>query len=304
MIRGATELVIYLGYRVAEFIARILPRRWSYRLGGLLADYCYRRDAVGRAGVVANLRRILRFQGRPLTDAEIELEARQTFRYFAKYLVDFFYFTTRVGRPGENLVVFENMEYFRQAQSVGRGVLLVTAHLGNWELGAGVMAEMGYTMNAIALAHSDERLDRFFIRSRKRRGVHVIPVGSAVRSVCAALARNELVGLLADRDYTRRNDPILFFGERARLPRGPVWLAVRTGAPIVPAFLLRQPDDTYVMRFHAPLIPGVERDMVEMQRRLCTALETEISRNPFQWFMFRDVWDENSYAGESGRRIT
>jgi KDO2-lipid IV(A) lauroyltransferase len=105
-----------------------------------------------------------------------------------------------------------------------------------------------------------------------------------------------LVAVLADRDYSMRNDFVSFCGMPACLPRGPAWVADKTGAPVVPGFMLRQADDTFVMRLYPPIIPGAEMNQEAIQKRICECLEHAVCGNPSQWFMFEKVWNGRSYG--------
>ena len=122
------------------------------------------------------------------------------------------------------------------------------------------------------------------------RGLKVIPLGSAAIGTLKALKKGEFVALLADRDYSQHRDHFKFFGKQARFPRGPAMLCVRTGAVILPGFLLRLPDDTYLLRMYKP-IRAVTDSTSDIQGQLCRILEKEIGANPTQWYMFDEFWD-------------
>lgn len=286
----------YIQLRTAEIATHILPRSFAYRISDWIADSYWRRDFRGRTAVMANLRQVFAFQQRPAGQAVLADHARRTFRYFGRYLVDYFYFSRITAGQVEKLVVKENANLLDEARALKRGILLVSAHLGNWELGGAVIAAMGYTVNGIVLPQKDQRLDEFFAERRRRRDIKQLRLGRAVRDILAALARNELVALLADRDYTGHNDMAVFFGAEAPLPRGPSWLASHVGAPIVPGFLLRDDDGRFRLRFGRMLVPERGMPQAVIQRHICAALEEEIGRNPCQWYMFQEIWDGKGYG--------
>jgi KDO2-lipid IV(A) lauroyltransferase len=285
----------YLQYRAAEVVSRLTPRKLAYWISNRLACYFYHRDTAGRTAVIANLRRIHDYIGRSYTPEDLDRQARLTFGYFGKYLVDFFAFSAMSRTQIDRLVRLERKDCLERAWALQRGVLLVTAHFGSWEIGGAVIAGLGYPINAIVLPQKTPRLDVFFQNHRRRRGIQVIHMGNAVREIIDALRRRECVALLADRDYTAHSKPVPFFGAPARLPRGPAWLAHRTGVPLVPGFLLRNPDETYLVRFHPPVMPAENLSLEAIQRRLCAAMEEEIGRHPIQWYMFQDLWDGRPY---------
>lgn len=285
----------YRLFVASEALCRVLPRRFNYWISLRVADALYRRDRRGRAAVKSNLRRILEFQGRSSSDEELELMARRTFQSFGKYLVDFFSYSAMKGVRIDRLVDVGNRELLDE-MSAARGGLLVTAHLGNWELGGAIIASMGYPVTAVVLEQPEKRLDKLFQSYRQKRGLRVVHLGGAARDLIHALRRKEFVALLADRDYTLRSHPVRFFGAPAYLPRGPAWLSRRCRVPIMPGFMLRKEGD----RFDLRLCPLINRDGSmgedEIHAELCRALEGAIISAPTQWFMFEDLWDGKPYG--------
>lgn len=290
-------MVKYLGYLLAEAVSRGASRRLAYWLALRTADLYFALDRSARRAVMSNLRQVVASDGRaPERDAVRRL-ARKTFHNFGKYLVDFFRFSRLTEEEIRSLVAVEGQTHLERAQAEGKGVVLVTGHIGNWELGGAVLAGMGYKLNAVALQHPSAKINEFFQRHRRQRGMAIIPFGHAVSTLIKALKRKECVALLADRDYSKRTDLAWLFGAPASLPRGPAWLAEKTGAPIMPGFVLRRDDDTFVLRCHEPIAARAGIGREEIQQRICRVLETEIRANPSQWFMFERVWGGHNYGG-------
>lgn len=283
----------YLQYRTADLLAHVLPRRWSYELGIRVADHLYRRDDAGRRAVQSNLRRIYEHQGIRLTDDAVDQTARETFRNFGKYMVDFFRFTRISRLEIARLIRVIHPEYIGQAVSEGKGVLAVTAHLGNWEIGGALLSFFGYPLNVVVLPMKDKKTNALFQSRREQRGMRVIPLGRTVRGIYDALNRKEVVALLGDRDYSPHHHEVMFFGASACLPIGPAKLCWHTGAPIVPGFLVRQPDDTFLFRLHPPIsTDGQGVDAIRDQ--VLRVLEWEIAQNPSQWFIFTPFWNNGA----------
>lgn len=280
----------YLQFKAADFFSQILPRRFAYWIALRVADRYYCLDSRGRRAVMSNLRRIMLYKGISPSEQMLSGMARKTFQNFGKYLVDFFKYN-RVNRwLVLRLVSTQNMKFLDQALELGKGALVVSAHLGSTEIGGAVLAALGYKLNGVVLSEPDRKIDKLFQRRRARRGVKVIPLGRAARGVLEALRRNEVVILLADRDYNGKSREVSFFGARARLPTGPAVLSVKTGAPIVTAFMLREPDDTYLLKFHPPLAPEPGMTPAQLQSKICALMEEEIAKYPSEWFMFDDFW--------------
>jgi KDO2-lipid IV(A) lauroyltransferase len=278
-------------YRLAAFLSRLPPERMAYWIGLRIADAFYRRNRAGREAVMSNLKNIYTARGvEPATDA-LQGLARKCYQYFGKYLIDFFRYARVTPEEVRRRVSIEHGEYLQECLALGRGAVLVTAHFGNWELGAAVMAAMGYKINAMVLPERLQKLNRMFQRQRESRGVKLIPVGrSAVLNAVHLLKQGELVGLLGDRDFTGKNDRVDFFGRPARIPRGPAWLSFKTNAPILLVFLIRQVDDSFLMRFYPPILPEKEGSVEALRSRICRIMEQEIGERPYQWFIFDDFW--------------
>jgi lauroyl/myristoyl acyltransferase len=282
----------YFQYRVADVLSRLFSRRFAYWLALRVAHGCYRGDAVGRAAVVANLRQVLSYRGEDTAEARLDGLARETFRNFAKYLVDFFRFTGPLAGELHGLLSVRGEEHFHAARALDRGVIVVSAHLGNYDLGSAHLAGQGYTIKTVALALGDGRTNRLFQQRRRARGAAVAPLGQAGRMLMVTLKRKGLVALLADRELGTRRDLTPLFGRPAALPMGPARLAARMGVPVLPAFVLRQPDDTFVMDWHAPILPQAAATAEAIEHGICRALETAIGPAPTQWFAFRRIWPE------------
>jgi KDO2-lipid IV(A) lauroyltransferase len=284
----------YLQYRAADFISKVLPRPFAYWVGLRVADGFYRRDHRGRAAVISNLRHILEHQGIRASEETLENMARKTFQYFGKYLVDFFRFRAVSRRLVNRLISIEHLDYVDQAAATGRGVLVVSAHLGSWEIGAAALVSMGYPMNAVVLEQGSKKTNALFQRRRQSRGFKAIPLGRAVRGIMKALRQKEFVALLADRDYSRRNDMVPLFGTPTRLPMGPATLCVRLQAPILPGFMMRQADDTFLLRFSRPIVPDSLTTVDDVQAQICAVLEQAVGKDPCQWFMFDEFWAQEN----------
>jgi KDO2-lipid IV(A) lauroyltransferase len=227
---------------------------------------------------------------------EIAKIRQQVFRNFAKYLVDFFRFEKIDSRYIERYVRIKNIHHLDEALKNGKGAIVLTAHLGNWELGGVVVSLLGYPFYAVALPHKDRRVNEFFNYQRESKNLHVLPLGRAVRACLRLLKENKLVVLVGDRDFTEKGVVGEFFGRQAIFPEGPAAFALQTQAPIIPGFMLRNSDDTFTLQFEKPLTFKTtgekEKDMREVIKEYTGIFEDYIRRYPDQWFMFRRFWKQ------------
>jgi KDO2-lipid IV(A) lauroyltransferase len=234
--------------------------------------------------------------------------ARASFRYYAMYLLDFLRLPSTSPAGAERGVLSAGWEHLDAALGQGKGALVVTAHFGSWDRAIGLVAGRGYRASALVDVFRPPALDDEVRRARARHGLALIPAegGAALRQLYAALRRNEVVALLADRPLREQGTPVSFFGRRTWLPSGPAMLALRTGAPVLVGHFLRRPDLVSFQGAFEPLAtPPPTGDRRADERALMQAvvdrLERLIQRHPEQWYMFRPMWPTEPEAGAGDR---
>lgn len=269
-------------YRLAGVTA-LLPRRARLRLAVLAADLAARRMPVERAMARRNLRRITGADG-----AELDELTRELFRDFARCFADL---VSTNRRPGEKLDGHLAGVTGAELPADGTGVISLTAHLGNWELGGRLLARrVGRPTHVVVASDEAPGLDRWVRRDGG--GLAFVPRAEPAGSVrlLAALRRGEVVALQGDRALGGRADArVPFFGHPVPFPLGPFVLARAAGVPIVPAFCVLGPDRRYAITLHEPFTvkAGGEDDAL---RRWVLVLEHAVGESPTQWFNFYDVW--------------
>ena len=282
----------YYLYRFGQFIALILPLRLAYAIAVFLADLHYFFAFRDRRFVKTNLKVILPEK----ENGQLRKISRMVFRNFAKYLVDFFRFEKLDREYIDKNIKLENLHYFDQALKSGKGAVVLTAHLGNWELGGVVIAQLGYPFWAVALPHKNKKVNDFFVAQRARKGVHVIAMGKAVRSCISEFRNNHMVALVGDRDFTEKGMVVDFFNKPTHFPEGPAALSLMTGARIIPGFMLRNSDDSFTLRIEKPVEfnPSGDKakDLADLIKICNNIFEDYIRRYPEQWYVFRRFWVE------------
>lgn len=288
----------YIGYKIAWWGIRIFPRPCCVWFSKRVADLCYIFDTPARRAVIANLAHILAFTGRETRSrrgrAGIDRLARETFENFAVHIMDFL----RVYRVRDDiesgLLRVEHFDRFTKEFAKGKGLISVTAHIGNWEMGAAATAGMGLPLSAVALKLSDGRIDRFFTGLRESGHIQPFPAGHAARGCFRVLARKEMLAFVADRDIDGNGIRVKFFGREVSIPRGPAEMATRTGAPIVPAFCVQEAGGHFRMAVEKPIEVDPRLSATEKVEAVSGAMvrvfEEYISRYPSQWFAFYKVW--------------
>ena len=190
----------------------------------------------------------------------------------------------------ESWIAYEGLEHYRAAKEAGRGVLIATAHLGNWELSAFAHAVMTEPMNVMVRPLDNPRIDRLVENRRTLSGNRLIFKKDAARTVLKALRNNEAVGVLIDQNTSEGEGVFVnFFGKLACAGSGFVKLAYHSQAPVVPGFALWD-DKTrrYILRFFAPIqLTGDERADTQ---RIHSFLENVIRQYPDQWMWIHRRW--------------
>jgi KDO2-lipid IV(A) lauroyltransferase len=290
----------YYLYRFGQFIALALPLKLAYLLAAWLAQGYYLFAFGDRRAVKANLRVIFPEE----SNLQLRKISRMMFRNFAKYLVDFFRFEKLNREYIDKNIKLENLRYFDEALAKGKGVVVLTAHLGNWELGGVVIAQLGYPFWAVALPHKNKKVNDFFDAQRNKKGVKVIAMGKAVRSCITEIRKNHMVALVGDRDFTEKGILIDFFGRPTHFPEGPAALSLMTGASIVPGFMLRNPDNSFTLRIEKPIefTPTGDKikDLADLIKVYKVVIEDYIYKYPDQWYVFRRFWAESSPSAGRG----
>ncbi|MBI5441044.1 MAG: lysophospholipid acyltransferase family protein [Deltaproteobacteria bacterium] len=191
-------------------------------------------------------------------------------------------------------VRFAGTEHLDEARARGKGVFLLTGHVGNWELAGAAMAVNGSPFAAVGKRLANGAVDRRVIELRERFGSRIIPHRRAVSQVLRGLGRGELIAFLMDQ-RPRRNEAVesRFFGRRVATNHGLALLALKTGAPVIPVFDERT-GEGHVLTFHPALEPPREGEREERIRRY-TALfdeiiEAAVRRRPEQWFWVHRRW--------------
>lgn len=216
--------------------------------------------------------------------------AREAFLHFGRSLADFLLAPRRSPEDLERSMSVSGRELLDEAYGRGRGVILVTGHLGNWERMSVWLAQHGYPMNVVFREARSDRLNRLVEEARTRSGVKAIPRGSAARPILEALRRGELVGILPDQNEDEAF--VRFFGHPAGTTLGPGVIAERTGAPVVPCVCFREGPQRFAMRFEEPLRP-CEGHAVKgegMMQAIHDWLERTIRERPEQWLWMHDRW--------------
>jgi len=271
-------------YRLGFAAARRVPISVLYRVADVLGMATYLTCRVPVRNLRANLARAFP----DASDRERSGLARKIFRNYARYLVDYGCFRWAPQAGFEAVIhVLEGGENLRNVFEAGRGVILVTGHIGNWELGGLFFGHRGVRVNVVTLPDGSHQIDAIRNVYRERYSIQTIVLdGSPFASLemAAALKRGEMVAMLVDRWGKTDGVASTFFGGLHYLPRGPFVLSRATGAPILPAFVVRDAA-SYRGIVEPPFVVRGE-DFGPHAMQVSQAIERLIRRYPEQWYNF------------------
>jgi KDO2-lipid IV(A) lauroyltransferase len=281
-------------FKMALTLARCIPRPLALSIASFLGKIGYRHTPEAQAALKHNLSKISAARGHVL-----EQLCRQNIDHFSRMIADYFLISSTPEYAPELLDHWEGMDNLEAARAKGRGVILVTAHLGHWEMGAILLANLGLPLQIITLSEPTSELTLWRQKQRAQLGIGTITVGPghdfAFVEMVQALRRNEIVAMLVDRPYEGTGLPVHFFGDPTHFSTGPALLWQHTGASVVPAFVLHSKNQRYTC-FAAPEIPFESsqhpRTAIASNTQLIASyFESVIREHPEQWFNYVPIWE-------------
>jgi KDO2-lipid IV(A) lauroyltransferase len=291
--RGAVkELAEYGLGLVLIKIFGVLPRSIAYRAASGLAWLGFHLARRQKRAGLQNLRMALP----ELSAAEHQKILRGCFQNLGRLLVEFTHFPDLSKSNISELVIHDGLENYLEGMSRGRGLIFMTAHFGAWELSSFAHALYGYPLKFIVRPIDNPRVEHLISSYRTRSGNVPVQRRSAARDILKALRQNEAVGILFDQNTTRSEGVFAkFFGIPAATTPAIALFALRTGAAVVPGFLIW---DTALRKHRLRLDPPVElintgdldRDVLENTKHLNEILEGYVRKYPDQWLWIHRRW--------------
>lgn len=278
--------MIHFGYLIARAVVAALPLAWACWIAERVGDVWFASSRSLRTTLDGNLKLVAAFGA----DAGSRRRtARRITRNFSRVVVEFL----RMPRIGpeemDRLVDPAGLERIKRYTDRGP-VVLVTGHLGNWELGAAVAARGGVDLHVVVFNHPDPRVASLFRTRREAVGLKVMSVKSAARGLEQILATSS-VGLAGDRDFTGHGIRATFLGASAAVPSAYAGLAAARGVPVIPAFCVKGPDGRYHLEVGDALGAGRtgSTSSSEIVDAYLATLEKCVEKYPDQWYRFDKV---------------
>lgn len=286
--RARKQPVIWAVLRVLQAVFNILPHRAAVALGGALGGVTRAFSSKRAAKAVSRCSRVLGVDERRAH--EIVSEA---YGHFGRAAAEFLRLPKMSGRMDE-LFDVEGEEHLRDACALGKGVIFLSAHIGNWEYGAAIMALHGFRMNAIGADQRDVRITEAIAGLRRSSGVKPIGKGFDLKSAISCLRRGEVLAVLLDQDARDAGIVSPFLGVPASTPVGPLKMAHKLGSPIVPVRVIRQADGVRFKMIIEPPLAGSGKPFGEDLQEAADACNERISswirEYPGQWLWMYPRW--------------
>jgi lauroyl/myristoyl acyltransferase len=272
-----------------------LPRTCSYGIGHVGTWLAYRLMRQGTQALVENLRVV-----RPeATEEELRRLALLTYRTYA---MDFIRSLVMSPTQLAACMAEHKSDQLDSLLGHGRGVIIAGGHFGNWELGGVALRLLkGYPVAVVGKAEASPVVGEFRRRMRDSLGIETIEIGRMLETalqIRRTLAANGVVAMLLDRHVGRDRIDVTFFGRQTAFLRTPAMIAYLSGAPLLPAFMIRQSDGRFAGRFGDAIVVDQSKPTDDSVRAATQAfaaqLEPQIRANPHLWYQFYPYWDSAS----------
>jgi KDO2-lipid IV(A) lauroyltransferase len=283
----------YRGFVTLQWVMARLPRALAYALAIVVARFAFLFARNARRTLEGNLRIAL-----PALDArEVKAIAYRNFRNHSKAYADLMRLPVARVEELSALLHVEGVEHLEAARTRGKGVMVISAHMGSWEVAAAIWSATIAPVALFAEELEPSELYDWYRRTRARLGISVLPATrSGLRKVLEALDANEMVVTAIDRDLLGTGVEVEFFGRRARIPEGPAAIALKRGTPLLPVCVLRNPDDSYQAIGSPPIFAertgDHQADVRRVTEKLVRHLEEIIRAHPDQWHMPHPIWEQ------------
>jgi len=283
----------WLGLKMCSLIVKIMPAGFLYGFAKLVSTMAY--HFAGKQKKIAFDSLKIAF-GQEKDRKELDRIVRECFDYIAKSAVElmFLMYNPHLLKKRVDISGRENLE---KALSRKKGVILVSAHFGNFPLLLGRLAVEEYKIAGIMRPMRDQRVEKIFLEKRNKYGVKTIysqPRDACVNNTIHSLRNNELVFIPIDQNFGTAGVFVNFFGKKAATATGPVIFAQRTGAALIPCFILRQKDDQHRIIFEPALDLEEGRNSEETVliniQKLTDIIESYIRKYPAEWGWIHRRW--------------
>ncbi len=281
----------YLLFQLVGFFLRMFPLSVVRRMGATVGEFVGATLGYRRAVTLDNLRNAFP----EMEEKTLEGIMRSSFRSVSTALFEFMCFPWLSVDVINDVIKIENPELIREMYARGKGIILLTAHFGNWELLAqSIPVKTGIPVYVIVKPQANRRVDSKINAWRTKFGNIAVPMESSVRELLKVLREKRAIGIVGDQTAAKESAAVPFFGRDVPTFEGPAMFSLKTGAPMLVGFAVRQPDGNYLAQFFevpsSDLIAYTPANILTLTKRHVAMTEAIIRKHPEQWMWMHKRW--------------
>jgi len=288
--------MMYWIYLLLRHLATHCPAGCTRGLSRILGYCAYLFSRQQRENVLANLKHIL---PPGTSERDRKQKARSVFINFYLYLFEFFSIKSIDLDQAKTLMAPNTVEMFNRFSRDRQPFIIVSGHLGNWEIAAFALDALGFVNNLVYLPHTDKRTNDLFINSRSYRQTRLVSLGMGLKNAFKGLKKGEILTMVGDWGVGESTGiEVLFFGRLTRFPCGPAEIAVKTKVSILPGFSVREGNNKFFIGCEEPLAwdkqASEEEQIKSITQSYAAILEKQVRSHPEQWLIFTRIWPEQN----------
>ncbi len=286
---------MYLLYLIAWKLIALLPEKSAYKLADYVSDRIYKKNGKGIKRLRGNYGRVMP----EYSSQKLEELTKLGMRSYLRYWFD----TFRLSKWSKNRIISttqvirENL--LRDPILSKQGCIVALPHAGNWDHAAAYFCSTGITLTAVVEKLKPEAIFKKFLAYRQSIGIEAIShKEKTIPILTQRLQAGKLIALVADRDMSRNGIEVNFFGKTSKMPSGPAILAIKTGAPLITAYVRYTPGGIEII-FDETLKPtnsGSEEEQIKIiTQSMADNFAKRIKENPVDWHMLQRIWVDEEH---------
>ena len=286
---------MYLLYLFAWKLIALLPEKSAYKLADYVSDRIYKKNGKGIKRLRGNYGRVMP----EYSSQKLEELTKLGMRSYLRYWFD----TFRLSKWSKNRIISttqvirENL--LRDPIQSKQGCIVALPHAGNWDHAAAYFCSTGITLTAVVEKLKPEAIFKKFLAYRQSIGIEAIShKEKTIPILTERLQAGKLIALVADRDMSRNGIEVNFFGKTSKMPSGPAILAIKTGAPLITAYVRYTPGGIEII-FDETLKPtnsGSEEEQIKIiTQSMADNFAKRIKENPVDWHMLQRIWIDEEH---------
>lgn len=275
-------------------MGRFFPEKLCFFIARILTELRYIFTPRLKRIMRKNMRNILKYkEGEKYREENLMKFVKEVYLNFGRYMAEFFTIPKLNHTKLKKKLIVENLNILDEALSKNKGVIALTAHIGNWEL-AGIFTSMlGYKICAVVIPYQTKKITEIYKNIRESKGIEVIFTGSNPKDFIRFKKENKVMAILGDRVFTEKGVIVDFMGKKAIFPRGPSTLAIKLKTEFISGFLVREDNKfrLFFEKFDYPDENLNEEEKIDyFLNQSVRIIEKVILKYPTQWLSFQDIW--------------